>query len=142
MRALAPPTLRFAALLLLALPLAACDSDPATCPATGSVTVEDLEVGTGQTASPFGTVSVIYAGRVAGSATAFDSTAVPRRFSLTSTIPGFRIGIGGGIDVAPMRIGGRRRIAIPATFAYGAYPPTAAIPSCADLVFDVRLVDF
>lgn len=123
--------------------LAACGgAAPEVCLPEGRVTVADSVVGTGQAATPFSTVSVIYVGRVAASGVVFDSTATPRALSLIGTIPGFRIGVGGnGDDIPPMRIGGRRIIQIPAWRGYAEFPPTSAIPVCADLVFDVTLRD-
>ena len=50
-------------------------------------------------------------------------------------MPGFRLGVTG------MKIGGRRTIVIPPNLAYGAYPPSASIPPCATLTFDVTLLD-
>ncbi|HEX8386771.1 MAG TPA: FKBP-type peptidyl-prolyl cis-trans isomerase [Rubricoccaceae bacterium] len=144
--------------VVLALAVSGCDSaDPVTCP-TADLQVQDDSVGTGQAVNPNSTVSVYYVGRFTNG-TVFDSTRTtgPTRFALGGTqvsnppIPGFRFGIGGGAaigfpNVAPMRIGGQRRITVPPNLGYGAgdlqdSAGNVIIPSCSTLIFDVRLVD-
>ncbi len=134
------------ALFLGTAALAACDSNPTTtCPSSDAlVTVADSVLGAGQPAS--GLVTVDYEGRLVSTGSTFDQGSNVQ-FNLSSVILGFRQGIGGRAAtddapaIAPMRPGGIRRITIPANYAYGAFPPSAAIPQCADLSFDVRLID-
>lgn len=68
----------------------------------------------------------------------FDSSAKhgrPIDFALTGVISGWTHGIPG------MKVGGIRRLYIPARFAYGAKPPQGSnIPPNADLVFEVKLL--
>jgi FKBP-type peptidyl-prolyl cis-trans isomerase len=53
---------------------------------------------------------------------------------LNQVIPGWTEGIPG------MKVGGKRRLLIPAAQAYGANPPSGSnIPANADLVFDITL---
>lgn len=136
----------------LAAPLlAACDTTPAppaTCPpSVDVVAVADSAVGTGQAASQTSTVTVMYVGRRAADGVVFDSSAVPTTFNLGGVVAGFRQGIGGrpavgeAPAIAPMRIGGRRRIFVPTRFGYWTQPRGELLPSCTDLIFDVTLVD-
>lgn len=96
---------------------------------------EDIKVGTGDTVKPGDTVTVDYTGAVAATGTIFQSsldTGQPFTTSLSGVIPGWTDGIPG------MKVGGTRRLLIPAAMAYGANPPPG-IPANADLVFDVTL---
>ena len=125
------------------LALAACDAAPgvASCPDTGVVTVADSVVGTGQPAS--GGFTVDYVGRLAADGSVFDQGRLVNR----NVITGFRQGVVGRAAtddapaIAPMRPGGIRSIFIPATFGYGAQGAGDVIPPCADLIFDVILIE-
>lgn len=98
----------------------------------------DLRTGNGTTVRPGDTVTVIYTGAVASTGVVFDSnadTAQPATFPLSSVIAGWTDGIPG------MKVGGERRLLIPAAAAYGANPPAGSgIPPNADLVFDVTVL--
>lgn len=99
----------------------------------------DLVVGTGATVLPGATVSVHYTGAVAATGEVFQSSkdfgVNPITFPLSGVIKGWTDGIPG------MKVGGTRRLVIPAVQAYGATPPPGSgIPANADLVFDVELV--
>lgn len=112
---------------------------------TAQVEAQDITVGTGTTAAPGTVVSVLYVGRLADG-TIFDSSEAHGnevlRFQLgvPGIIPGFQVGING------MKVGGERRMAIPAALGYGEQDvkdPTSGkviIPANANLVFDVKLV--
>jgi hypothetical protein len=75
---------------------------------------QDAAVGSGTVVTDSSTVTVSYRGFLA-SGQAFDSTATgqTRAFDLRSTIAGWRSGLAGA------RAGGRRRLVIPASQAYG-----------------------
>lgn len=129
----------------LAALLAACDSNTVdnSCPGTGLVTVVDSVVGTGQEAS--GSFVASYVGRLAATGDTFD---VGTRVQFSSTVAGFRQGVtgraatGDAPAIAPMRAnGGIRRIFVPANFGYRRTGVPDVIPSCADLIFDVELID-
>jgi FKBP-type peptidyl-prolyl cis-trans isomerase len=97
----------------------------------------DLEVGTGDEVKPGDTVTVDYTGALAADGTIFQSSldsGQPVSFGLSQVIKGWTEGIPG------MKVGGKRRLVIPADQAYGAHPPQGSgIPANAPLVFDVTL---
>jgi FKBP-type peptidyl-prolyl cis-trans isomerase len=97
----------------------------------------DTVVGTGPTVQPGATVTVDYTGAVAATGVIFQSsldTGQPVSFGLSQVIPGWTDGVPG------MKVGGTRRLLIPAAQAYGANPPSGSgIPANADLVFDITL---
>ncbi|HTB49185.1 MAG TPA: FKBP-type peptidyl-prolyl cis-trans isomerase, partial [Verrucomicrobiae bacterium] len=81
--------------------------------------------------------TVDYTGAVASTGIIFQSskdTGQPATLSLSQVIAGWSQGIPG------MKVGGTRRLLIPAGLAYGSNPPSGSgIPANADLVFDVTL---
>lgn len=97
----------------------------------------DTKVGNGAEVKTGDTVTVDYTGAVAATGTIFQSsldTGQPATFELSRVIQGWTEGIPG------MKVGGTRRLLIPAAKAYGANPPAGSnIPENADLVFDVTL---
>ncbi len=97
----------------------------------------DKQVGTGKEATAGVTVVVDYTGALTKDGTIFDSSVSrgqPAEFSLNGVIPGFAQGIEG------MKVGGERRIIIPAALGYGTQD-NGTIPADSDLVFDVKLVE-
>ena len=99
----------------------------------------DIVVGTGEEVKAGATVSVHYTGAVAATGAVFQSSkdfgTEPVTFPLSGVIKGWTDGIPG------MKVGGTRRLVIPAVMAYGTTPPPGSgIPANADLVFDVELV--
>ena len=98
----------------------------------------DLAPGNGQVVKASYTVTVHYTGATAADGTIFQSsldTGQPVTFPLNQVIKGWTQGIPG------MKVGGTRRLLIPAAQAYGATPPPGSgIPPNADLVFDVALI--
>ncbi len=98
---------------------------------------QDVQPGSGEAVKAGQTVTVDYTGALASSGVIFQSskdTGQPVSFSLSQVIPGWSQGIPG------MKVGGTRRLLIPAALAYGANPPAqSGIPANADLVFDVTL---
>jgi len=102
-----------------------------------SLQIIDRKVGDGDTAAAGDTVTVDYTGAVAATGHVFQSSkdfGKPITFGLDQVIKGWTDGIPG------MKIGGTRRLLIPADQAYGANPPYGSgIPANAALVFDVTL---
>lgn len=98
----------------------------------------DIAQGTGTEVKPNDTVTVHYTGAVAATGVIFQSsldTGQPVAFPLNQVIKGWTDGIPG------MKVGGNRRLLIPAVDAYGDKPPQGSgIPPGADLVFDVQLI--
>jgi FKBP-type peptidyl-prolyl cis-trans isomerase len=99
----------------------------------------DETPGTGKEATPGSTVTAHYTGAVASTGIIFQSSldsGQPVPFSLNQVIKGWTDGVPG------MKVGGTRRLLIPAAQAYGANPPAGSgIPANADLVFEITLVD-
>ncbi|HEY5549949.1 MAG TPA: FKBP-type peptidyl-prolyl cis-trans isomerase [Candidatus Saccharimonadales bacterium] len=98
----------------------------------------DKTVGSGTGAKASSTVAVIYTGAIASTGVVFESSqdsGQPVSFKLDQVIEGWKEGLVG------MKVGGQRRLLIPASLAYGANPPpTSGIPPNADLVFDITLL--
>lgn len=97
----------------------------------------DTVPGTGATVKPGDTITVDYTGAVAATGIVFQSskdTGQPVSFGLSQVIAGWSQGVPG------MKVGGTRRLLIPAALAYGATPPSGSgIPANADLVFDITV---
>jgi peptidylprolyl isomerase len=101
--------------------------------------VQDVIVGTGAEAKSGDSVTVQYVGVLFANGKEFDSSwkgGEPFTFDLGSggVIAGWDQGVEG------MKVGGRRRLIIPAELAYGAAGSPPSIPANAALVFDVDLV--
>jgi FKBP-type peptidyl-prolyl cis-trans isomerase len=104
-----------------------------------SLKVEDLIEGNGAAAKDGDKLSVRYVGNLYSNNKEFDSSwkrgKAPFQFTLGQgqVIPGWDQGLVG------MKVGGRRRLTIPADLAYGAQGQPPTIPANAPLVFDVDL---
>ncbi len=99
----------------------------------------DLKVGSGAVVKADSKITANYTGAVAATGVVFQSSldngGQPFTTTLTQVIPGWTTGIPG------MKVGGERRLLIPAAYAYGANPPPGSgIPANADLVFDITLL--
>jgi peptidylprolyl isomerase len=100
---------------------------------------DDLVVGSGKMAEPSMNVSLHYTGYLMDG-TKFDSSldsGNPLKFQVAGgqMIQGFDEGVRG------MRIGGKRKIVIPWSMAYGEAGRPPLIPPKSDLVFDLELLD-
>ena len=109
-------------------------------PRTESVTeleIIDVEVGTGEEVQSGATITAHYTGALVKNGIIFQSShdfGQAISFGLDQVIKGWTVGVPG------MRIGGTRRLIIPAEMAYGASSPAKNIPANSDLVFDIDLV--
>lgn len=99
---------------------------------------DDRVPGTGAVVEPGDTVTCHYTGAIAKTGAVFQSSrdfGRPISFPLSGVIAGWTQGVPG------MKVGGTRRLLIPAALAYGDRPPFGSgIPANADLVFDIELV--
>jgi FKBP-type peptidyl-prolyl cis-trans isomerase len=100
---------------------------------------EDLKVGNGDEAKTGDTVEVHYTGRLAETGKEFDSSyrrGMPLEVKLGEggVIKGWDEGIPG------MRVGGKRKLMIPAELGYREKGSPPDIPPNADLVFEVELL--
>ncbi len=101
--------------------------------------IEDIKVGEGAEAVAGKQVTVNYEGKLMDG-TKFDSSydhGQPFAFALGAgqVIAGWDQGVAG------MKVGGKRRLVIPADLAYGARGAGGVIPPNADLDFTVELLD-
>ena len=109
-------------------------------PRTESVTeleIIDVEVGTGEEVQSGATITAHYTGALVKNGIIFQSShdfGQAISFGLDQVIKGWTVGVPG------MKIGGTRRLIIPAEMAYGASSPAKNIPANSDLVFDIDLV--
>lgn len=98
---------------------------------------QDLKVGTGEEVKQGATVTAHYTGALAKDGTIFQSSHdgpnQPVEFPLSGVIQGWTLGVPG------MKVGGTRRLLIPAAQAYGSSSPSANIPANSDLVFDIEI---
>jgi len=133
-----------AALLALPLVVAACTDSPTSPTASAPYSQTDLIVGTGDAAAANGNLlSVNYTGwlydptKPDSKGLQFDSSVGQTAFTFTlgsgQVIKGWDQGVPG------MKVGGRRRVVIPPSLAYGANR-SGSIPPNATLVFDIDLV--
>lgn len=130
-------------LLLAAAAISACSGDSPTAPAP-AFTQTDVRAGSGAAAAAGNKITVYYtgwlydAGKPEGKGLQFET-------NVGSTTPlTFTLGIGQVIQgwdegLINMRVGGLRRLVIPASMAYGGFR-TGPIPANASLVFDVELL--
>lgn len=97
----------------------------------------DVEQGTGEEVQPGATITAHYTGALVKNGIIFQSShdfGDAITFGLDQVIKGWTHGVPG------MKIGGTRRLVIPAEMAYGASSPSRNIPANSDLVFDIDLV--
>ena len=95
----------------------------------------DETVGTGAEAQAISTIKVNYKGALATTGQIFDQSQAPVELSLDQVIEGWKEGIPG------MKVGGKRKLLIPAAKGYGAQGAGDVIPPNSDLVFEVELVE-
>ncbi len=98
----------------------------------------DVEVGNGEEVKSGATITAHYTGALVKNGIIFQSShdfGNAITFGLDQVIKGWTVGVPG------MKIGGTRRLIIPAEMAYGASSPAKNIPPNSDLVFDIDLIN-
>ena len=109
-------------------------------PRTEQVTeleIIDVEVGAGEEVQSGATITAHYTGALVKNGIIFQSShdfGQAISFGLDQVIKGWTVGVPG------MKIGGTRRLIIPAEMAYGTSSSAKNIPANSDLVFDIDLV--
>ena len=99
--------------------------------------ISDVEVGTGEEVREGATITAHYTGALVRNGIIFQSSfdfGKAITFGLDQVIKGWTVGVPG------MKVGGTRRLIIPAEMAYGSRSPSKNIPANSDLVFDIDLV--
>ena len=97
----------------------------------------DVETGTGEEVQPNATITAHYTGALCKNGIIFQSSydfGDPVTFGLNEVVKGWTHGVPG------MKVGGVRRLIIPAEMAYGEASPAPNIPANSDLVFDITLI--
>lgn len=97
----------------------------------------DMEVGSGAEVPIGATITAHYTGALCKNGIIFQSShdfGETITFGLNQVVKGWTVGVPG------MKVGGTRRLIIPAEMAYGASSPASNIPANSDLVFDIDLV--
>ncbi len=97
----------------------------------------DIEVGTGEEVQPNATITAHYTGALCKNGIIFQSS---HDFNKAITFPLHGVIAGWTQGVPGMKVGGTRRLIIPAAMAYGSSSPAKNIPANSDLVFDIDLV--
>ena len=97
----------------------------------------DTEEGTGEVVRAGARITAHYTGALVKNGIIFQSSldfGNPITFGLNEVVEGWTRGVPG------MKVGGTRRLIIPAAQAYGSSSPAPNIPANSDLVFDIDLV--
>lgn len=114
-------------------------STPSVTTSDGPITelgIVDVTVGSGEEVQAGDCVAALYYGTLATTGEKFDGnydTGEPIEFSLNGVITGWTNGIPG------MKVGGVRRLLIPAEQGYGAQG-SGPIPANSDLIFEVEII--
>lgn len=104
--------------------------------AVSELEISDVEVGTGEEVKPGATITAHYTGALCRNGIIFQSShdmGQAITFGLDQVIAGWTQGVPG------MKVGGTRRLVIPAVMAYGERSPASNIPANSGLVFDIEL---
>ncbi len=104
----------------------------------GGMRVQDIVVGAGEEAKAGMAVAVDYTGTLEDG-TKFDSS-VDRGKSFQFVLGGGMVIRGWDVGIVGMRVGGKRKLAIPPAMGYGAQGSGTVIPPNASLYFDVELL--
>lgn len=106
----------------------------------GGTKCEDLVVGTGAEAKAGSTAVVHYTGMLTNG-TVFDSSKKHGQPFPVQNLGHAQVIKGWNEGVQGMKVGGKRKLTIPADQAYGAQSPSPLIPPNSVLVFEIELLD-
>ena len=110
---------------------------PTTMKDVNKLVIEDIKVGTGEAALAGKKITVNYRGTLTNG-TEFDSS-YKRNEPFSFTLGAGEVIQGWDQGFAGMKVGGKRKLMIPAAMGYGARA-TGAIPANSTLIFDVELL--
>ena len=102
--------------------------------------IEDLVIGEGSEAQDFNKVVVNYTGTLEDGSI-FDSSLKPGRTPFTFTLGVGSVIKGWDLGVKGMKVGGKRKLTIPADLGYGNNGAGNVIPPNATLTFEVELLE-
>ena len=105
---------------------------------TDSIKMEDLIVGKGEETKSGDTISVHYTGTLLGGVK-FDSS-LDRGQPFEFKLGGGQVIKGWDEGLVGMKVGGKRKLTIPSSLAYGSNSPSSKIPPNSTLVFEVELL--
>jgi FKBP-type peptidyl-prolyl cis-trans isomerase len=132
-----PSVNRFLAVVFLAA-LIGCGGDTGSTPdGPTSLQIEDITVGTGATLAAGDTMTVNYVGAFLDGRV-FDQSNGPVTFPFPIGVGRFIAGFDQGL--IGMKVGGKRRLIIPSSLAYGSAGSPPTIPPNTPLKFEVELV--
>ncbi len=114
------------------------DPEPKVVKLDSGLKYQDLKVGTGEKAKKGDTVSVHYTGWLAKDKKKFDSSK-DRGELFTFPLGAGKVIKGWDEGVAGMKVGGKRKLLIPAKLGNGSRGAGTDIPPDADLIFEVEL---
>jgi len=103
------------------------------------LSLQEIQPGTGAAVKSGDTVAVHYTGQLPNGQV-FDSS-IPRNQPFVFTVGGGQVIQGWDEGLVGMQEGGKRRLLIPASMAYGANGVPGAIPANSPLIFEVELIN-
>jgi FKBP-type peptidyl-prolyl cis-trans isomerase len=101
--------------------------------------IEDQSVGTGAVAASGDTVTMNYVGSLTNG-TVFDASKNHGNDGFTFTLGVGQVIKGWDVGIVGMKVGGKRKLLIPSTMAYGDRAVGGVIPANSALIFEVELL--
>ncbi len=120
-------------------PATTTQTSSTTMPTVNQLQITDEVVGTGAVAAAGDTVTVNYVGSLTDG-TVFDASANHGTAGFTFTLGAGQVIKGWDEGIVGMRVGGTRKLVIPAALAYGNQAVGNVIPANSTLVFTVELL--